>query len=149
MIQPVMLWTDALIYVLLVVVAVFAWVARNKEHLRAPWREVVRSRIAVASLVVLSIYTVIGLLDSVHYRKSLPMQDGQQEAQYSGDVLSVLDALLGPVRTQEEKTYSAPFAAYLYARETVTGPDGAQIRAFPSGVPAASRCRQRTAEDRE
>ncbi|MFQ5644422.1 MAG: ABC transporter permease [Thiogranum sp.] len=131
MIQPVILWTDALIFVLLVVVLGFARVARNREHLRAPWREVVRSRIAVASLVVLGIYTLVGLLDSVHYRESLPMQDGQQEVQYSGDVLSVLDALLGPVRTQDEKTYSAPFATQLYARETVTGPNGEQTRVFP------------------
>ena len=131
MIQPVLLWTDALIFVLLVVVVAFAWVARSKEHLRAPWREVVRSRIAVASLVVLGVYTVTGLLDSVHYRKALPTQDGQQETQYSGDVLSLLDTLLGPLRTQEEKTYSAPFATQLYAKETVTGPDGTQTRMFP------------------
>ncbi len=131
MIQPVLLWTDALIFVLLVVVLVFAWVARGREHLRAPWREVVRSRIAVASLVVLGVYTVTGLLDSVHYRKALPTQDGQQETQYSGDVLSLLDTLLGPLRTQEEKTYSAPFATQLYAKETVSGPDGTQTRMFP------------------
>ena len=131
MIQPVILWTDALIFLLLVVVLAFAWFARNKEHLRAPWREVVRSRMAVASLVVLSIYTITGLLDSVHFRKALPTQAGQQEVQYSGDVLSLLDTLLGPMRTQVEKTYSAPFASHLYARETVTGPDGEQIRIFP------------------
>jgi peptide/nickel transport system permease protein len=131
MIQHVFLWTDALIFVLLVVVLAFAWVARNKEHLRAPWGQVVRSRMAVASLVVLSIYTITGLLDSIHFRKSLPVQEGQQEVQYSGDVLSVLDTLLGPMRVQDEKTYSAPFATHLYARETVTGPDGEQLRVFP------------------
>ena len=131
MIQYVFLWTDALVFVLLVVVLAFAWVARNKEHLRAPWGQVVRSRMAVASLVVLSVYTITGLLDSIHFRKSLPEQEGQQEVQYSGDVLSVLDTLLGPMRAQDEKTYSAPFAAHLYARETVTGPDGEQRRVFP------------------
>ncbi|HED19122.1 MAG TPA: ABC transporter permease [Gammaproteobacteria bacterium] len=131
MIQHVFLWTDTLIFILLVAVLGFAWFARNKEHLRAPWREVVRSRMAVASLVVLSIYTITGLLDSVHFRKALPTQEGQQEVQYSGDVLSVLDTLLGPMRTQDEKTYSAPFAAYLYARETVTGADGEKLRIFP------------------
>jgi len=78
MIQHVFLWTDALIFLLLAVVMVFAWFARNKEHLRAPWREVVRSRMAVASLVVLSIYTITGLLDSIHFRKALPTQEGQQ-----------------------------------------------------------------------
>ena len=42
MIQPVILWTDALVFLLVVVVLTFALYARNKEHLRAPWRQVVR-----------------------------------------------------------------------------------------------------------
>ncbi|WP_455234509.1 ABC transporter permease [Thiogranum longum] len=131
MIQPVVLWTDALVFLLVAVVLVFAWYARNKEHLRAPWREVVRSRMAVASLVVLCVYTVTGLLDSVHFRKALPMQEGQQEVQYSGDVLSALDELLGPMRTQEEKTYSAPFATHLYTKESVLDESGEPQRVFP------------------
>ena len=36
-----------------------------------------------------------------------------------------------PLRTRVEKTYSAPFAAYLYAKETVELPDGGQAREFP------------------
>ena len=131
MIQPVILWTDALVFALVAVILAFALYARKKEHLRAPWREVVRSRMAAASLVVLAAYAVTGLLDSIHFRKALPTQDGQQEVQYSGDVLSLLDELLGPMRTQDEKTYSAPFATHLYAKETVVGADGEQKRMFP------------------
>jgi len=131
MIQPVMLWTDALVFLLVVVVLVFALYARNKEHLRAPWRQVVRSRMAVASLVVLSAYTVTGLLDSIHFRTALPETAGQREIQYSGEVLSVLDTLLGPVRTQVEKSYSAPFATHLYTRESVTTGQGETVRIFP------------------
>ena len=131
MIQPVILWTDALVFVLIAVVFAFALYARNREHLRAPWREVVRSRMAVASLIVLTVYTLTGLLDSVHFRKVLPMHEGQQEMQYSGDVLSLLDELLGDMRTQVEKTYSAPFATHLYAKESVIGDDGKQYRTFP------------------
>ncbi len=131
MIQPVVLWTDALVYLLVAVVLVFAWYARNKAHLRAPWREVVRSRMAVASLVVLAVYTLTGLLDSVHFRKALPTHEGQQEVQYSGEVLSLLDELLGDMRTQEEKTYSAPFATHLFTKEAVIGADGERYRTFP------------------
>jgi peptide/nickel transport system permease protein len=131
MIQPVILWTDALVFMLIAVVFAFALYARNREHLRAPWREVVRSRMAVASLIVLTVYTLTGLLDSVHFRKALPMHEGQQEMQYSGDVLSLLDELLGDMRTQVEKTYSAPFATHLYAKDSVIGDDGKQYRTFP------------------
>lgn len=131
MIKPVILWTDALIFLLVVIVLAFAWYARRYEHLRAPWREVVRGRIAVASLVVLAFYTLTGLLDSMHYREALPMQDGQVEVQYAGETISVLDALLGSVRTQVEKTYSAPFASRLYTRETVVDENGIPQRIFP------------------
>ncbi len=131
MIKPVILWTDALVFLLVFIVIAFAMYARRHEHLRAPWRDVVRGRIAVASLVVLAFYTMAGLLDSMHYRKALPTQDGQVEIQYAGEVVSVLDALLGGVGTQVEKTYSAPFATTLYMRETVIDDAGMQRRIFP------------------
>ena len=131
MIQPVILWTDALIFLLVFLVIVFAMYASRYEHLRAPWREVIRSRMAVASLVILSVYTLVGLLDSLHFRKALPQHDGQQEEQYDGDVLSVLDEMLGVMRTQEEKTYSAPFATHLYTKDFVVSADGERVRTFP------------------
>ena len=131
MIQPVILWTDALIFLLVFLVIVFAIYASKYEHLRAPWREVVRSRMAVASLVILSVYTLVGLLDSLHFRKALPQQDGQQERQYDGEVLSALDEILGVMRTQDEKTYSAPFATHLYTKEFVINEDGKRVRSFP------------------
>lgn len=131
MIQPVFLWTDILVFVLVAVILAFALYARRREHLRAPWREVVRSRLAVASLVVLGVYTMTGLLDSVHFRQALDMQKGQVDVQYSGEVISLLDLLLGPMRTQEEKTYSAPFATRLFTKETVIGADGEKIRTWP------------------
>ncbi|TCK17803.1 peptide/nickel transport system permease protein [Thiogranum longum] len=131
MIKPVILWTDALVFLLVVIVVAFALYARRHEHLRAPWREVVKGRIAIASLVVLAFYTLTGLLDSMHYRKALPVQNGQVEMQYAGEVVSVLDDLLGGVGTQVEKTYSAPFATTLYTRETVVDEKGVSRRIFP------------------
>jgi peptide/nickel transport system permease protein len=131
MIQPVILWTDALVFLLVALIVMFSLYARKREHLRAPWRNVVRSRIAVASMVVLAAYVLVGLMDSLHYRKALPMQAGQQEVQYEGNVLSVLDAVLGPMRTQDEKTYSAPFATHLFTKEFVLNEQGQRVRDFP------------------
>jgi len=130
-IKPFLLGTDALVFLLVGLVALFAVYARKREHLVAPWRDVVRSRIAVASLVILAAYTLVGLMDSLHFRKALPMQAGQQEVQYGGDVLSVLDMLLGPVRTQVETTYSAPFATHLYAKEYMLDEQGREVRGYP------------------
>ncbi|MHA1569176.1 MAG: ABC transporter permease, partial [Alphaproteobacteria bacterium] len=104
---------------------------RRTEHLRQPWLQIFRQRRAMVALVVLLAFIVTGLLDSVHYRKPLPTVSGQQEVQYSVEVLSLLDKLLVTLREREEKTYSAPFAIHLYAKETVTRPDGSQIRIYP------------------
>ena len=122
---PVLLWTDALIFLLLITIVVGALYARGKEHLRAPWRQVIRSRMGMAALVVLTAYAAIGLLDSMHYRKALPTQNGG-EVHYSGEVLSVLDTLMGSVRENVERTYSAPFAFQAYSKEVVQLADGQQ-----------------------
>lgn len=127
--MPVILWTDALIFLLLAVTVAFAWYARRHEHLRAPWRDVGKSRAAMGALVVLAAYVAIGLLDSVHFRKSLPVEPGQP-ARYAAEVSSALDVVLARLKTGTEKTYSSPFAIYLYARETVELPDGRSERRF-------------------
>ena len=130
--KPVMLWTDALIFVLLAVVLIFIYRARSREHLRAPWREVARSRTGMVTLVILLTYVFIGLLDSLHFRLPLSNTSNQPvEVQYSIEVLSLLDIIVTPLRTQDEKTYSAPFATQLYVKETIERPDGGQERVYP------------------
>lgn len=145
---PVILPTDALIFVLLVTVIAFAVHVRGKEHLRAPWRQVKRSRMAAVSLVVLLTYVLIGLLDSLHFR--LPLPDGgkpQAEREYSIEVLSVFDLITTPLRERSEKTYSAPFATHLYTKETVEHADGTQSREFPR-LQYGGRHLQHPAEER-
>lgn len=125
------LWTDLLVYLLLVMVAMVVGWVRSQPYMLAPWQQVMRSRIASACLVVLLGYAAIGLLDSVHFRQALPQQQGQGAVQYDGEVLSLLDVLAGPLRTQVEKTYSAPLATHLYAMETGYGADGSMTRDYP------------------
>jgi peptide/nickel transport system permease protein len=80
---------------------------------------------------VLSCYIGIGLVDSIHYRPALEAKAGQKGAAYSSEVLSLLDVALGRLRGRGEKTYSAPLATRLYAKELVELPDGKQMREFP------------------
>jgi len=129
--MPVVLWTDALIFLLTAVVTVFVVYARSKPHLRAPWHRVFRGRIAAASVVVLLAFVITGLLDSVHFRLQLDNNGNSDINHYSGEVLSALDVVLGPIRTQVEKTYSAPFATHLFARETIELEDGTRVRDYP------------------
>ena len=129
--MPVILWTDALIYILVLAISGFVVYAMGKEHLRDPWRQVFQHRLGMVSLVVLVIYVTIGLLDSVHFRLPVATQQQTQTVAYSGDVLSVLDLLIAPIREQDEKTYSAPFATHLFSKETVENEDGSRTREFP------------------
>src|SRR6185436_1689919 len=85
----------------------------------------------MVSLAVLSVFVTVGLLDSVHFRPRLPSQAAGPRAAYAVDVLSVLDLACESLRTRQEKTYSAPFATELYARETVELADGRQGREYP------------------
>ena len=128
-IQPVILWTDALIFALLLAVLVLVWLIRSQEHLRAPWRVVAQRPMAMGAALVLGVFVVIGLLDSLHYRAQLT--DSPADApQYSVEVLSVFDALTSALRSRQEKTYSAPLAMQLYAKEFVER-DGATVRDYP------------------
>lgn len=128
-IQPVILWTDGLIFLLTVAVLGFVWAIRRREHLLAPWRRVAKSPMAMGSAIVLLVFVTIGLLDSLHYRPRLE-GDASAKPQYAVEVLSAFDALLSDLRTQQEKTYSAPLAIHLYAKEFVDR-DGIQVRDYP------------------
>jgi len=130
--ELVILRTDALIYVLLVVATVFGVYAARHEHLRGPWRHVRRNPLAMAALVVLTGYVVVGLADSIHFRLRIDgTQAGMRTDVYAPEVLSVLDVLSGPLRTHVEQTYSAPFAVYAFTRETVQRPDGSHVLEYP------------------
>ena len=128
-VMPVILWTDALIFALLAGVLVLIWLIRRQEHLLAPWRAVARRPMAMGAAMVLGVFVLIGLLDSLHFREKLT--DSPADApHYSVEVLSVFDALVGDLRTQQEKTYSAPLAMQLYAKEFVQR-DGKTVRDYP------------------
>ena len=89
----------------------------------------------MASAAILAVFATVGVVDSLHYRPQLPPGQGEaaQTAQpvYSSEVLSVLDALLAPLRDNTEKTYSAPFSRVSFQRETVELPGGGQARISP------------------
>jgi peptide/nickel transport system permease protein len=127
---PVLLWSDLLFLLLLVVATLGFWWGRRQVHLRAGWAKVAQRPAGMAAATLLSVFLVIGVLDSLHFRAQLPAEEGKPVA-YSVEVLSVLDALLMPLKTRTEKTYSAPLATNLYSKETVEGEGGAVLREYP------------------
>ena len=114
----VLLWSDALFFLLIAMMIGGVWWASRQPHLADGLRQIRQNRVAMGSAAVLAVFFAIAFVDSLHYRPKLPdTPDGQ--ARYSTEVLSALDALLMPLRTQTEKTYSAPLATHLFAKETL------------------------------
>ena len=129
-VEFVVLWTDGLIYLLIGSSIGLGWYTRSREHLRTPWREVIRKPLGMSALLVLIVYLVVGLADSVHYKTRLG-EDVHGQPQYASQISSVLDGVLKTLREKGEKTYSAPFAVHLYMKETIEDPSGGKRREYP------------------
>ena len=131
--KPVFLLTDILVFALVLCIVLFFLYAMRKPHLRQPWQQVVRSKAGVISMIILSVYVGVALLDSLHFHPVLENHSGSSAnvQQHSGDVVSVFDQMVSSLRMSSEKTYSAPFAAHLYAKETVRRDDGTKQRLYP------------------
>ncbi len=110
----IILWTDALIYILIIAITILIVKLRKKEHFIRPWQQVANNRTAMVSLVFLAFFIVIGLLDSIHF---IPENDN------SHDIISVLDYWANLLRLHQEKSYSAPFSAFLYSKELIMDTD--------------------------
>ena len=130
--KPVFLTTDILFLGLIAMGLLYGWYAHRHEHLSAPWREVRRNKMGMAAAVVLAAFLTAGVLDSLHFNPRLATDSAATgSAEYSNEVISVLDLLLTPMRTQVEKTYSAPFAIFAFAKETIELDNGKTTRDFP------------------
>ena len=128
MIKPVLLWSDALFFLLIAAVVAGALWAGRVPHLRQSWRKVGESRAGMVAAVLLLAFLGVAVLDSMHYRERLP---GEGE-NYAVEVRSALDALLSGLRMRTERTYSAPLATHSFAKEALDGAAGhAQLRDFP------------------
>ncbi|MDR0378417.1 MAG: ABC transporter permease [Candidatus Accumulibacter sp.] len=132
---PVLLWSDALIWLLTLAGSMLAFLSWCRPPLRAAWRRVGASRPGMAAATVLAAFVLVGLVDSLHYRPLLESIDPDRPATHAVEVLSALDALAAPLRLSSERTYSAPLATRAYARETmeIRAADGSArvVRDFP------------------
>ncbi len=130
----VFLWTDIALWLMVLGALAYAWHVRRSPNLRATWARVARDTPAMCSAVVLAVFALVGLLDSVHYRPQLPPAPGaaaDAAPVYAPAVKSALDGLLGgSVLTQPEKTYSSPLAVRQFTKETLLV-DDKPVRDFP------------------
>ena len=101
-----LLITDIMFFLLLLAGLCYALYVWRRPHLWGPWLRLLQNRRGMAAAMVLAAFTTVGVLDSIHVRVVA-----------SGELLSVFDLLVKPLRENVERSYSAPFASTLFARE--------------------------------
>lgn len=129
----VVLWTDAALFILLLTLMVYVWAVLRRPEWRAKWSRVVNDAPAMCSAIVLGLFIVIGVLDSLHFRTRLPpVPDAPVGAApaYSAVTQSVLDVILARTVPAAERSWSAPLAYRLFIKETELV-DGEPVRDFP------------------
>ncbi|SMF97045.1 peptide/nickel transport system permease protein [Methylomagnum ishizawai] len=125
--MPVFLATDLLFFLLLLALGAAVFHAARREPLRRPWRKVARNPAAMVSLVILLAFLALAVLDSIRF----PPKAADGVAQYRNEPASLLDLWLAPLKSRTEKTYSAPLAAYAYAKEMIREPGGGERWDYP------------------
>jgi len=122
------LWTDWLIYLLVISVVFLTRYFSKKPQWQRPLQNILSNKTGMLSFVVLLFFIGIGLLDSIHFKYS---DKNVANHGTSNEIISVLDYWATPLRTQMEKTYSAPFATQLYSKEVVIIAEGKTHWAYP------------------
>ncbi len=66
----VVLWTDALIYLLVIAVIALSIYVGKRSQFKRPLQKIAASKTGMLSLVVLIFFAAIGLLDSIHFKSN-------------------------------------------------------------------------------
>ncbi|MBI3384020.1 MAG: ABC transporter permease [Aquabacterium sp.] len=131
----VVLWTDAVLWLMLMGLVQYIRAVRRDESLRATWQRVFVTPAGMASAVVLAVMLAVTLADSLHFRLALPAVNGGAQA-YDTRTLSVLDLGLRKLIDSRENSYSRPLATYGFTKETVPPKLGEKPVLDENGLPA-------------
>ena len=132
--KPVLLWSDILVFLLVLTLVLFFWRLRRDNTIRLRWRQVFSSRLGMAAFTVILAYVGVALLDSMHFRRALPAaQSGENTTTYyDNTVTSVFDLMTAGMGERFERTYSAPFALRSFEKQNMKDADGNDIRDYPA-----------------
>ena len=130
----VVLWTDVVLWGMLVGLLAYVRVVRRDETLQATWRRVFVVPAAMAAAAVLTTMLVITLFDSIHFRRALPDVRGGVQA-YDTRTDSLLDVALAKLVASREDSYSRPWATHGFSKQTVPPSPGAVPELDEHGVP--------------
>lgn len=134
--MPIILFTDLIIFVITAIAAYFVYAAHYGSETTRVWVEIKKSRLAIASLVILSMFLSIALLDSIRYRSAIVDAAGAARVVngtvvYGPQASSLLDRALSALHDNAEKTYSAPLSDRLFTKESIVDEHGRTKRDYP------------------
>ena len=118
----VFLWTDLVLWAMVLALAVYGWRIARSPNLRATWMKVLRDPIGLCAGIVLAVFAMVTLADSLHFRRALPPaagSPGNAPIYYATSTESVLDLLLARPIQMRESNYSAPLATTGFNKEAV------------------------------
>ncbi|MGN1209239.1 MAG: ABC transporter permease [Duodenibacillus sp.] len=118
-VQFVFLYTDVFVWALFALIIGYGVHVTRTEELARKWSRVLANRTAVACAAVLSVFFVLALADSVHYRHAMDAEPGATQTVYSPRAVSLLDDMLLGRIAGRERSYSAPFALREFDKTTV------------------------------
>jgi len=132
----VLLWTDVVVWLLIAAVLWYGWHVARRPNLRATWHKVWRDAPALCAAVVMALFAVVAVLDSVHFRRALAAAPGQDAnaTYYDPHTESLLDLAL-----------ARPLAYLSFTKETVGEGDAAR-RDFPRLVHGGAHLKDPEAE---
>ena len=126
--QPVLMLIDFFLYALVLCGIVYGLYVYKTPPLKASWGKALMRPVSVASAMVLSLFIVVAMLDSVHFR--LPLEQEAAGQVVYAEPQSLLDWLTQSLKTAKERSYSAPLSAYAFKKESFIQ-DGLNVRDYP------------------
>ncbi|MCK5725909.1 MAG: ABC transporter permease [Thiotrichaceae bacterium] len=124
------LWTDMMIWLLVVALIFWARMIMRSPQTRQQWRRIYESPLAMACSLILLTYLSVALLDSIHFRLALPTQADSKQVNYDINMKSPLDLLFAHNIDHSERTYSAPFARNEFVSSIIVNEQGITEKAY-------------------
>lgn len=126
----VFLWTDVALWALMAVLVLYVLRIRSQATLRATWVRVLRDPVALCASVVMALFLMLTMLDSVHYRLALSA-NASGAVFYDTRTSSLLDQLLARQIEMRETSYSEPLSYRGFNKENLAGEGEAVRRDYP------------------
>ncbi|MCK4738789.1 MAG: ABC transporter permease [Deltaproteobacteria bacterium] len=135
--MPVILATDLVVFFIVACVLYIAFKAYGDNYVSTIWKELKRRPLTLVSIFLLALYLSVATADSIRWRDSIKDPDGNDTISeagkklYSPKALSLLDRTLSGLRSNTEKSFSAPLATLQFTKETIELEGGTRVRDYP------------------